>query len=373
MNSDPHDSAAWRAFGMLDADETAAFDEAMRDDPELMHAMREIECLSAAVAAASTAPVVPKAGQLERLQLRLGLNTPRRTNWAAISGWAAAAAVTLLLAWNHTTVSRTQVAIQEGAARPVIPHLPAPARPTTVAKETDPTEMAEDSAPDLAEDGPTLAITRAEELRVSAAADQQRLNHEISALRNQLASFEKMERDRFEAAVPGMAWPVVMRMSPPGSNSGTTGSLTRPGEDSPVTTALVDAMTGSGKSTEILDHGKGEPVTGDVGITGLVPPPDVRPFAVPIYDLARDTGTLMVSNLPPIAAGESYNLWVKTSPETPPIHVGKLPQMDYRVADSFDFNLGKAGIVPTAFILTKDVQPVPPQPTESSTVLEGPK
>ena len=78
MNSDPYDSAAWRTFGMLDPDESAIFDEAMRHDPLLRSAYREMDRISAAIAAATTPPLDPKPGQLERLQYRLSLNRPKR-------------------------------------------------------------------------------------------------------------------------------------------------------------------------------------------------------------------------------------------------------------------------------------------------------
>ena len=71
MNSDPYDSAAWRTFGMLDADEPAIFDQAMHHDPVLRDAYLEMDRLSAAIAASAAAPIEPRTGQLERLQNRL--------------------------------------------------------------------------------------------------------------------------------------------------------------------------------------------------------------------------------------------------------------------------------------------------------------
>jgi hypothetical protein len=63
MNSDPHETAAWRTFGMLDVDETANYDEAMRHDSGLRQAQQEMDCLVAAVAAVTTLPIKPRAGQ----------------------------------------------------------------------------------------------------------------------------------------------------------------------------------------------------------------------------------------------------------------------------------------------------------------------
>ena len=98
MNSDPYDSAAWKTFGMLDADESAAFDDAMRSDPALRKYALEMDRLSAAIAACTTAPVEPEAGLLERVQDRLR-HRPSRTAgiWLAVTGWAAAIALALVL------------------------------------------------------------------------------------------------------------------------------------------------------------------------------------------------------------------------------------------------------------------------------------
>ncbi|RYD27236.1 MAG: hypothetical protein EOP87_21495, partial [Verrucomicrobiaceae bacterium] len=111
MNSDPHESAAWRAFGMLDTDKAAGFDESMRHDPELKQAYLEMESLTAAIAAVCVQPVEPRAGQLQRLERQLGIHSGRRTNWAAISGWAAAAVLTLLLVLNRESQERKNLPV----------------------------------------------------------------------------------------------------------------------------------------------------------------------------------------------------------------------------------------------------------------------
>jgi uncharacterized membrane protein len=89
---------------MLDSDEAAGFDEAMRQDPELRESFREMNVLCAAIAAASVTPLPPRAGQFERLQARLGLPSTKSVNWLGISGWAAAAAALafILTVWRTT-------------------------------------------------------------------------------------------------------------------------------------------------------------------------------------------------------------------------------------------------------------------------------
>ena len=102
MNSDPHDSAAWRTFGMLDAGESALFEDAMRHDPELRRTSIEMDRLATAIAAISAEPVTPAPEQLERLQRALGhSHAPRKCPlWLAASGWSTAAALAALLAWR---------------------------------------------------------------------------------------------------------------------------------------------------------------------------------------------------------------------------------------------------------------------------------
>ena len=101
MNSDPHESAAWRAFGILDAEESAAFDDALRENADLRNAYREINTLAAAVAVSQVKPLQTRAGDFERLQTRLGLLRKRPVNWLGISGWAIAASLALLLVVSH--------------------------------------------------------------------------------------------------------------------------------------------------------------------------------------------------------------------------------------------------------------------------------
>jgi hypothetical protein len=96
------------------------------------------------------------------------------------------------------------------------------------------------------------------------------------------------------------------------------------------------------------------------------------PTAVPIYDAARDAGTLVVNNLPKTNEGETYNLWVTTGQGAEPIYVGSLPASNSRGTDSFDFSLGSTAILPSGFLLTKDLKDKPSAPTTANTVLQGP-
>lgn len=343
---------------MLDADEAAGFDESMRHDPELKKAYLDMESLTAAVAVASVQPVAPRTGQLERLERQLGLHATRRTNWPAISGWAAAAAVTVLLLINRETQPTKGITILPG---------PSPAAaPAELTDATSPEGISAGHTPRFREntDFPEAALAgqpviRPDEMtKVFARQETRRLIQEIEVLQEKLEDLQVRDRERFEA-VPGTAWPIVMRMSPPGMPLQSS-DISFDQEETPMTAMLGDALA---SASDPYDEG--------VGKSGLVPEKP-SPSAVPIYDAARDTGTLVVNNLPSTTGDQSYNLWVKTGSDGRPIHVGRLPQSNARAVDSFDFSLGSMGIVPSGFVLTLDSHGKPAPPTATNTVLQGP-
>lgn len=343
---------------MLDADDAAGFDEAMRLDPELKKAYLEMESLTAAFAVASVKPVTPRAGQLERLERQLGIHKAKRTNWAAISGWAAAAAVTLFVFINPKTQHTKGIAIVPPPSPVTAPVAPARAvKPVETALEEPNTSREMVEIPEFAVTGQPV-LPQDEDTKVFARQEKRELIQEIEVLKDKLQDLQIRERERFEA-VPGTAWPIVMRMSPPGMPAQPS-DISFGHEDPPMTAILGDALA---SANDTYDEG--------VSKTGLVAK-EPSPSAVPIYDAARDTGTLVVNNLPPNVAGEYYNLWVRPEGDGKPIHVGRLPKSNARAADSFDFTLGSVGIVPAGFVLTRDVQGTPSEPTMSNTVLQGP-
>ena len=96
-----------------------------------------------------------------------------------------------------------------------------------------------------------------------------------------------------------------------------------------------------------------------------------EPRAIPVYDPARDMGTLAVRDLAPAPEGSEYNLWVATSESTPPVLAGTLPALT-RASDSFDFTLGSTGFVPHSYFLTLDATGAPVAPGGGNIVLQGP-
>ncbi len=372
MNSDPYDSAAWRTFGMLDADESAIFDQAMRHDPVLRGAYLEMDRISAAIAASAAAPIEPRTGQLERLQNRLGLYPSRRAYlWLGVSGWAAAAAVTLVLFLDRSTPDKAndRSATASGSSPRPSDHAAAPAPNTASPNETSPAVPQQaGNNPDLT---PKIAPVPGNETDAIAAArmETKRLYQEIEVLRENLEKFQIRDRVLFQAT-PGVALPIVMTMSPPGTASEDSTALTKNDDHPAITAMLGDALTARTPTT--------------TATTEVVPPVAVRtpqenapvvptqPSAVPIYDAARDSGTLVVSNLPPAEAGAVYNLWVTTEAGARPVYVGSLPERSAAGADSFDFSLGSTTTLPSGFLLTKDPQDTPASPTSANIILQGP-
>ncbi len=363
MNSDPHDSAAWRAFGMLAADESASFDEAQRLDPALQAASGEFDRLSAAVAAISAPRVIPRPGQLERLHLRLGLPVTRRVNWPAISGWAAALALGAVLCVQRPP--EREILVKRERAMPNAPA--AVAEPMAEEIAISAAENSPEQPAEIAAVRPAHPVATFEEIPVEsettaiAKIETKRLIQQIEVLREQLEEFEQRDRQLLEP-VEGMAWPIVMRMSPPAILVGPAAGTALLKDEPPITALLGDALLASASRT-----------MADAALATALPEAAVEPSATPIYDAARDNGTLVVNHLPQIAEGEDYNLWVVTTDGKAPVYVGRLPGAAGEGSDSFDFSLGGAAVIPSGFLLTKDAKGKPQPPGEANTVLIGPK
>ncbi len=314
---------------MLDAGENSTFDEAMRKDPALRKVSLEMDRLAVAIAASAATPIQPAGGLLEEIQHRLKLNPARqRGRWLAISGWAAA----LLMALFHFAVRSSEA---DTAAAP---------------------------PPPLPVDSGEVPATTGSDSSSKAVTD--RLTQEIEMLHENLESYQQRDRTLFTTS-PGMALPIVMTMTPPGMTAG----------DFQITTLLGDALRAATTIPEDLP--KAAPPDQENPLPPqdpavLVPAAPVPPSAIPIYDPARDFGTLVISNLPAAAAHEVYNLWVTTRAGGEPIHVGRLPQNTGSGADSFDFSLGSTMVLPTGFMLTRDPANHPTAPSASNIVLQAP-
>lgn len=353
MNSELHESAAWRTFGMLDADEAAGFDEAMRRDPALSGAYREVECLTAAIAAVVTHPVTPQSGQLERLHLRLGLNVAKTTNWLGISGWAAAAAVLLLWLLGSRNEALKNLTLHE--VQPV--RVP-------VAKPPDSAKLTADAASPMADparknspDKRSQIVSHTAELNAVVKRETQRLTQEIEALSDRLEIAQERDRSRFEA-VPGLSRPVVMRMKPPESLV-TEIPVT---EEPPISTVIGDAL-----ASAVPPEFKGDAPPLPVALPTIL-------SAISVYDPALDTGTIVIAGeMPKDSVGGPPQLWVLTDDDIP-IYVGTLPELHAQGdQNNFDFSFGIKSTIPRSFILTKGSRGTAIPPSPDNTLLVGPR
>ena len=376
MNSDPYDSAAWKTFGMLDSDESALFDEAMRHDPLLRAAYHEMNRLGAAVAASAAAPIPVRAGQLERLLIRAGLLAPAKRSplWFGISGWAAAAILTLALIMNRSGGGgrgTSAKAAPDAAARP--PQVPANLSAPAATTPQDQQQTAAAAAPTTSTDASSPAAVDG---KAVAKVETKRLVQEIEVLRENLQQFEERDRLLFDA-LPGRALPLIMTMLPPGQDPEESLALSSADAGSPLTAMLGDALAAitrnsvlDAEATEMGDAAAVAAAPGNQEVTA--PLNDGLPAAIPIYDAARDSGTLVVRNLPTAEQGQAYHLWVTTTAGERPVYVGSLPESSATGSDSFDFSLGSSMVLPSGFVLTKDPVGTPAIPSDKNTILLGP-
>jgi hypothetical protein len=225
MNSDPHESAAWRAFGILDAEESAAFDDALRENADLRHASREINALAVAIAVSQVKPLQTRVGDFERLQTRLGLLRQRPVNWLGITGWAIAASLALLLVVNHRARHMNLGTTKGASATPEsVSGSPAKNDPEAAkmlrednkalaisgtsdgvadGKETKAANKA------LAISGTSDGVADGKETKAAKKGEAMKLIQVVSVLREKLEKVAKRDQKRFEI-VAGRSWPVMM-------------------------------------------------------------------------------------------------------------------------------------------------------------------
>jgi hypothetical protein len=357
---------------MLDADESAAFDEAARHDSHLKSATREMDRLQASVALVASRPVMPREGHLERIQARLGQQPKRQFSlWFGISGWAAAAALALLLVWNAKIIPVFSSNSASAAASSIQPRPQVPgtheAIQTSLATSDSPDSATSESTPTGSQDSNASSVV--------IRRETERLTREIATLQDQVRSYQLHKQQWFEV-LPGVATPVIMVMSPPGTPADERAGLAL--NDSPVSQLLVETLrvssTEKQPSSSVADAAR--PTNADQVFQAADATPSVvaeLPSAIPVYDAARDAGTLVVSNLPPVAADMEYNLWVQTSPGEKPVRLGILPDAGTSPSESFDFSLGTNTIMPSGFILTQDPKEKPTAPSGKNTVLQSPQ
>ncbi len=343
---------------MLDAEESAAFDDALRENADLRQAYREINALAAAVAVSQVKPLQTRAGDFERLQTRLGLLRQRPVNWLGISGWAIAASLALLLVVSHRPRPQASGATSQtqADARAIPAGAPAEIGP-------DAAGIPEEENPALAASGTSVGAASGSETKAPKKGETMRLIQEISVLREKLERVAKRDQKRFEI-VHGRSWPVMMTMAPPPSPD--EDETTIP-EDAPALTSRVaDALAGISSIT-------GDPSEISVPDETAAASGAATAAAIPIYDPVTDEGAIVVAGLPQPEADMGNFLWVATETSEVPVLVGQLPPNESQQAVSIDFELGTKGILPTSFILTNGEIGNPAAPSAKNTILIGPR
>ncbi|MEN9534850.1 MAG: hypothetical protein RIR37_123 [Verrucomicrobiota bacterium] len=369
---------------MLDSNEAAGFDEAIRQDPELRDAYREMNALCAAVAAVSVAPLPARAGQLEQLQARLGLQTSKSVNWLGISGWAAAAAaLTFILLMDHKPSMPT-----ESVKKNATPH--AAKRDILMVQTASAQELAAQSSSEVGSGSAQSAsasrdiTAQGSNVKSVTKIETKRLVQEIAVLREKLESVEKREQQRMEP-VQGMAWPIVMKMRPP---SATTQIVSTEGAEADAEASVVDmlgdalaekaSLADNRAKQSVADARSAVPIddpttTADINMSEKASLADNQaeqgivdtPSAVPIYDPATGTGTLVVNNL------SNTNFWVTARGETEPRLLGKIPPSS-EAYESVGFEL-PVGTIPDNFMITNDSDGKNAPPSDKNTILIGPR
>ncbi len=336
---------------MLDADEAAGFDDALRHDPELRDAYREMNSLSAAIAAASITPLAPRPEQLQRLKSRLGLKKPSSINWAAITGWGVAAAVTTAFLVDHGNVLSTDIPTQVSKTPQPGKISESTASPQPATKESS---ESGDGVPMLTESDDKSSMTSlAVQALETTQSQNQQLKKELDLLREKLRVADNRDKQRI-VPVQGLAWPIVMTMKPPGAIVATAAAnLQAPA----ITDVLGDALAGSSSMVD--------------GRISATEKPD-SPAAVPIYDPATGEGTIVIS-LPKESADEPHYLWVIPEGEDQKVEiVGKLPAISPGGLGPVAFSL-KSGTIPHNFIITNDADGESAPPSDANTILIGPQ
>jgi hypothetical protein len=359
MNAENREYAAWRTFGLLSPDGQKAFDAAVEANESLSETRDHMEALAAAISVTHSRPVTPGAGLLEKIRERCGLSKQRPSvnsrkrlrpvlQWA---GWGVAATLAVLLAVREKSGPLTagqspppssgnpadnsrRPGIRPPGRVPLPDHsltrTPEPDRPlrplaeaSGVARGVPHSGSADPSA--HTQVGTPAATDNMPVEPTAEPAEKRKLIQEIETLTAELKRTRQQNGEILSPA-PGRSWPLVVEMKPPANS--------RKDSDPPLSSQIADAL--AGKSVTPTAEGTSQP-----------PPAS----AIPVYDPARDTGTLAVRNLPAAPTGSQYHLWVGTADAVDPVFVGTLPDNLF-VTDSLDFSLGSTGIVPTAYYLT---------------------
>lgn len=432
-NPQPAENPFWHAFGL----EKVVLPPESAAEEELPSA-KEIDLISTVVALSATAPAVPSAHVWDEIQAQISGQTtataPLGRSWRTFStwgGWGVAASLAVLFAWQSSRpkaphaplVAQPSVASPAPVGPELVPGVPAPPAVSTGAEpsELPPETVAAVPLPLPVTPPPSVENwPNQEAVAQQERAEKHRLIQEIETLRGQLARLQERTQERL-AVIPGVSWPVVIEMHPPGVQMETV--------DAPLTSRLGDALVSQAPpaaatpAAAVVENEAlvaSAPLSAAAGSSldtetaraaGTQSAARPTPSATPIYDPARDIGTLALhhfdelkrtpvanvslptgnasspaSALSPFSetaqnpstegtfarsADTVYSLWVKATATGDPILVGQLPN-DLPANTSVDFSLGTTGLIPQGYYIigTQAEQPLIYHP--QNVLLQGP-
>ena len=374
MTPDSRDITARRLMGLLPPEDESLYDATAAGDASMESAREELEHAAALIAVATTVAAAPAPETWQRIKAACGLTpaTARRPlRLIAWSGWGVAAALAILLASKTGFFSpsrpRQDPGVLDGGGGLSAKHPGrdgSPVRPDAPDPATGPDAVAEHHP---AGDKTLLPGVTPESDSHPEPAEKRRLIQELATLRTELSKFRDRDRQLF-SAVPGRTWPVIIEMLPPGNTPDATASA----EQSPSLAARVgQALAGISPQDPPPDLIDPAATVDPAKPFETLPANDSRPRAIPVYDPARDSGTLAIHDLPPATDGFEYNLWVNPGGNSQPVLAGTLPA-DLRSSDALDFSLGTTGILPASYQLTLDPSGAPVPPASGNIVLQGP-
>lgn len=342
MNSPDH--FPLDAFGM---------EQTTSPDPGNERARVVTDLASTVIALDSTLPLRPRQESWHAISTRISSNHPiscRRhiTSWL---GWVAAAVMASFLLVERS-VSRPQ-------AGKISEHLidKNQMQPTDRLK-SDPIKkdlppLSSDASQNQNPVGSTGLASESKQLRDS----QRSLIQEIDILRKKIVVLASRDAERLTPQ-HGISWPIIMKLTAPGSDYA----------DTDVSNFLLSSIL-----FDVNDQTQ-RPLSGlsaKNGAATRVQSNSLLPGAVPIYDPARDTGLLVMSNLSQPAKDKAYHLWVESDTSPQPVLVGTLPE-HITPSENFAFKLGAVGIIPDRFVVTQDSRLAPTSPNTNNIVLQGP-
>jgi hypothetical protein len=316
--------------------------------------------VSAVIAVENSQPLRPQGKTLKAIHNAISLHHPKSITQMlySSSGWAAAAAMAMILFLNQQNSTPSSSHLAGSATAPASPR-PTTGENVTASPSRDEKIAAADPSASILENEHAGATTSAAKTILPENLDGQRkLIQEIETLREKVADLTS--RDSVRMAIrSGVSWPVIMKLTSPNVNA----------EAVVVQNPLLGAFLEPDRAVARIDSEEtSTPQTTDEPV---VTPDPTLPSAIPVYDPARDLGQILLNNVAPVEEGQSLNLWVVYDGAATPQQVGTFPG-GIKDGETISFQLGSKGMIPRDFIITQDAQNAATLPNESNILLSNP-